>query len=292
MVTTLLRPLPVVVPSSGFLQGENVVQRRGPWKATQRASRECRIMAMSGSAKEPAWKEKLRLQEKHEQETKEKQRQLEEAYRQKMAASRSGSTPAAEITPLADLPFLPYVSEGKIADLTQPGVKASVYAIADKNKVVQYIGVTRGIYSSMRLHMARKPALCYYVKVQQITKPSRTQLEDIRNAWIKELGGAPPGNDNGPVQNTWENPVDVKPMMTPEEVEAMKAAAPGPELVKVLKNAARRVEAMMEADYQALGLTETMRFDPKLKEKGLLDLKNQREVDTKVPDEKPGAAKK
>jgi hypothetical protein len=58
------------------------------------------------------------------------------------------------------------------------------------------------------------PLKCYYVKVQNITSPSRILLELIRDKWIEENGAQPVGNDNGKVQNDWENPLDCKPMMT------------------------------------------------------------------------------
>ena len=66
----------------------------------------------------------------------------------------------------------------------------------------------------MRLHFARMPLKCYYVKTQNITSPSRVLLELIRDKWIEEVGAHPIGNDNGKVQNDWENPLDCKPLMT------------------------------------------------------------------------------
>ena len=43
--------------------------------------------------------------------------------------------------------------------------------------------------------------------------------------------------------------------------------------LKLIKNVARRVEAEILAQLQARGVKEEMRFNPKLKENGLLDLK-------------------
>jgi hypothetical protein len=57
------------------------------------------------------------------------------------------------------------------------------------------------ISQSLRLHFARVPLECWYVKVQHIKAPSRSALEGIRDAWIQELGYRPSGNDNGPEQN-------------------------------------------------------------------------------------------
>lgn len=66
----------------------------------------------------------------------------------------------------------------------------------------------------MRLHFARRPLQCHYIKVMNVTKPSRALLEGTRDAWISANGSVPVGNDNGEVQNIWENPLDCKPLMT------------------------------------------------------------------------------
>jgi hypothetical protein len=66
----------------------------------------------------------------------------------------------------------------------------------------------------MRLHFARRPLECYYVKVHHVTRPSRALLESTREKWVSENGSIPSGNDNGEVQNVWENALDCTPLMT------------------------------------------------------------------------------
>jgi hypothetical protein len=66
----------------------------------------------------------------------------------------------------------------------------------------------------MRLHFARRPLQCHYIKVMNVTKPSRALLESTRDAWIASNGSVPVGNDNGGMQDIWENPLDCKPLMT------------------------------------------------------------------------------
>lgn len=91
----------------------------------------------------------------------------------------------------------------------------------------------------------------------------------------------------------WENPLDVRPLMTDAEKAAVEEAAPGPPTAKALKQVARRVEAELKASFAARNSTENLRFDPKLKEKGMLDVKNPAPPpDTKVPTEKPKQAVK
>ena len=56
---------------------------------------------------------------------------------------------------------------------------------------MRYIGVSRSVAQSLRLHLARMPELTYGFKVFHITRPSRVILEMTRQAWITELGAAP-----------------------------------------------------------------------------------------------------
>ena len=58
------------------------------------------------------------------------------------------------------------------------------------------------------------------------------------------------------------------------ERQAVDTAAPGPPKAKAMKEVARRVERELEAAFKAAGCTEPLRFDPKLKETGMLDLKS------------------
>ena len=73
-------------------------------------------------------------------------------------------------------------------------------------------------------------------------------------------------------------------MCAEEERAKVEAAAPGPPTSKALKEVARRVEKELEAGYKDRKCREILRFDPKLKEQGLLDLKNVAPApDTAVP---------
>lgn len=82
--------------------------------------------------------------------------------------------------------------------------------------------------------------------------------------------------------------MDVLPLMTEEERQSVEEATPGPPKAKAMKEVARRVEKELKASYETRKTTEYLRFDPKLKEKGLLDVKNPAPPpDTKVPTGKP-----
>ncbi len=179
---------------------------------------------------------------------------------------------------LASLEYYPYIdNDGElIADFQG---KIGVYAIFNEDKILQFVGYSRDIYLSLKQHLVRQSQSCYWVKVQTIERPNRTILENIENAWITEnstidipnparLGGVAMDKQK------WTNPIDVKEFMTPEEQNNYQNIAID-ELaqIKVLKNVARRVEEEILAVLEARGVKTQIRFNPKLKESGLLDLK-------------------
>lgn len=180
-------------------------------------------------------------------------------------------TAETDIPSLASLEYIPYLdTDGQLSDNLQ--AKVGVYAIFDREKVLQFVGYSRDVYLSIKQHIVRQPQRCYWLKVQTIDRPSRTILENIRQSWIAENGDTPAGN--GPDEVKWTEPIDVKSLMTAEEQASFEKAA-GQELeqAKVLKKAARRVETGILAALETRGLRTEIRFNPKIKESGLLDLK-------------------
>lgn len=171
---------------------------------------------------------------------------------------------------LKSLEFCAYIDQlGEIPiELFQN--KVGVYAVFDHAKVLQYVGFSRNVYTSLREHLVRCPQQCYWVKLHTIDRPSRTILQETRDAWIAENGTVPSGN--GIEEELWTQAIDAKLQMTPEEKEAIEAADDAGQ-IKLLKNLARRVEAGIIEVLEARGVKMALRFDPKLKEKGLLTLK-------------------
>ncbi|MBH8553075.1 GIY-YIG nuclease family protein [Nostocaceae cyanobacterium CENA357] len=180
-------------------------------------------------------------------------------------------TTETNIPALATLEYVAYIDDsGQLPEKFQG--KIGVYAIFDQKKVLQFVGYSRDVYLSLRQHLVRQPQKCYWVKVQTIERPSRTILANIENAWIAQNGNVPSGN--GENQETWTQPIDIKKIMTPEE-QANYQKPTNDELtqIKIIKNVARRVETEILASLEARGLQTQIRFNPKLKEEGLLDLK-------------------
>ena len=179
-------------------------------------------------------------------------------------------TASTEIPALSSLDFVTYVDDrGQLPDQFQ--AKVGVYAIFDGAKVLQYIGFSRDTFLSLKQHLVRQPHQCYWVKVQTIDRPSRTILEEIRTAWIAENGATPTGNSTD--EGKWTDAIEVKALMTPEEQSCFASALDEASQSKVLKQVARRIEAEILKVLQERGVQAELRFNPKLKEAGLLDLK-------------------
>lgn len=178
-------------------------------------------------------------------------------------------TSETHIPSLLDLDYIPYLDDtGKLPEELQG--KIGIYAIFDKSKALQFVNYSRDIFLSLKQHLVRKPNSCYWVKVETIARPNRTQLEAIRDNWIAENGVKPTGNAADEI--TWNHPIDAKLSMTEEEHLNYQK---GDEMMqtKLLKQVARRVEAQVLEELKVRGVQMEIRFNPKLKENGLLDLK-------------------
>jgi hypothetical protein len=171
---------------------------------------------------------------------------------------------------LSSLTAIPYLDDrGQLPDGFQTQV--GIYAIFDAAEVLQYVGYSRDVSLSLKQHLVRQPHACHWVKVHTIDRPSRTILEGGRDAWIAENGQIPSGN--GPDQGTWNQPIDAKVQMTAAEQSDYDNALTETGQSKVLKQVARRVEAAVLEVLKTRGVQVEIRFNPKLKETGLLDLK-------------------
>ena len=172
--------------------------------------------------------------------------------------------------PLFKLELLPYIdAQGQLPQ--QLAGKIGAYAIFAADHSLQYIGYSRDIFLSLRQHLVRRPHQCHGLKVQVIERPSRTLLETIRQEWLSDQDAPPPGNTTD--QSLWEQPLPIEAAMTPAEQTAFQnAQLDDIGRIKVLKQVGRRMEAEILATLTERGLQASIRFNPKLKEKGLLDL--------------------
>jgi hypothetical protein len=172
---------------------------------------------------------------------------------------------------LSSLEYIPYIDDsGQLPEYFQG--KIGVYAVFNQEKDLEFVGYSRDVYLSLRQHLVRQPQHCYWVKVQTIERPSRAILENIEKAWIEENGSVPVGN--GENKDKWTQAIDTKVIMTAEEKSSYES--PNNDEIaqmKIIKNVARRVEAEILKVLEARGLQMQIRFNPKLKEEGFLDLK-------------------
>ncbi|MFM1843775.1 MAG: hypothetical protein RLZZ490_2518 [Cyanobacteriota bacterium] len=145
-----------------------------------------------------------------------------------------------------------------------------VYAIFDQSHVLQYVGYSRNIAVSLLQHLVRQPERCYWFAVHPIDRPDRQLLTEIQDYWLSSQPELPPGNDQQ--QSAWQEPLNVMDHLTPEDATAI-AQCDTSEKPKLFKTLARRLEAEQLAKLKARGVTQTIRFDPKLKEQGRLDVK-------------------
>lgn len=172
----------------------------------------------------------------------------------------------SEIPSLSELEFLPYVDQaGQLLEQFQG--KIGIYAIFDQEKNLKFVGFSRDVFLSLRQHLVRCPRECYWVKVSLIDRPNRTILETTRAAWIEE-NGAPLSDES-----QWTQPIQVKEFMTDQERSTFESAIDELSQMKALKNVARRVESEIMTQLKARNVQAEIRFNPKLKEEGLLDLK-------------------
>ncbi|EAZ94322.1 GIY-YIG nuclease family protein [Crocosphaera chwakensis] len=174
-----------------------------------------------------------------------------------------------QLSSLNSLDHLPYLDENGIIS-EELHKKIGVYAIFNETKQLKFIGYSRDIYASLKQHLVRQPNECYWLKVEIIARPSRTILEEIKYNWTQENGDLSINDETN--QSLWTQPIDAKISMTEEEQETYKNSD---ELgkIKLLKKVSRRVQADIEETLKQRGNQTEIRFNPKLKEQGLLDLK-------------------
>ncbi|KAH7280571.1 hypothetical protein KP509_36G003400 [Ceratopteris richardii] len=174
-------------------------------------------------------------------------------------ASAAATTDAAvdlAIPSLNDLPNFAFInSHGRIMPSVDPNTQASVFAILDKNKKVQYIGFSKDLRNSLRILIGRRPELCYYYKVFNLAVFDQTVMLKTREQWMSELGTTPEGNADLTQRQYWEQPINAGSISERGKTAAAKAKA--------------KAMLQMLADR---GVTEEMVYDPKLLEEGKCDI--------------------
>ena len=151
-----------------------------------------------------------------------------------------------------------------------------------KKMKLMYVGVTRNASTTLRSIVSRVPQLLSertVFKVVHVRRPSKSLLDAARLQWINEAkqeGNT--GESSAAVDNRidmlemWEKPLECFPLMTTDEKQAIDAATNVLAKDRLTKEACRRIEAGLKKHLEEIGVTEKLRYDPKLKARGLLDL--------------------
>ncbi|KAL2610401.1 hypothetical protein R1flu_028974 [Riccia fluitans] len=117
---------------------------------------------------------------------------------------------ATETIPsLNDLPLIQYINQqGRIQPPVEKTTKATVFAIFDENKKIQFIGFSKDARNSLRTLMGRRPTLCYYYKLYNLDSLDQQKMLACRQQWVSELGLPPVGNGDPVQKNLWEQAAD------------------------------------------------------------------------------------
>jgi Grx4 family monothiol glutaredoxin len=119
------------------------------------------------------------------------------------------------VPPLGDAPMIPLVGDGVRSESipATPGV----YAVYDGDEQIQYVGLSRKVSASVKLHVFELPKQCAFVRCASLPNAAKADLQLAWKAWMMEhLASAdekvvPPGNTSGNALWTERKNRDMKP---------------------------------------------------------------------------------
>jgi len=90
---------------------------------------------------------------------------------------------------LADVPLLPFISEkGRVMPQVLDRAAATVFAVFNEDKEIQYVGFSKDIRNTLRTVLGRQPDLCHYFKTWDLDSVDQKRMLKCRQEWIKEAG--------------------------------------------------------------------------------------------------------
>lgn len=129
---------------------------------------------------------------------------------------------------------------------------AGVYAVLDSERRTQYVGISRNVLLSLNGHIAQLgKETCSFVRVQAFKFPKRTEMENLRDTWIAEVGSIPPGNDGD--GNMWAETIGAvaRAVMSAEERNIYEE--------KKLKIRKAMADAALAKEVEMMDMSETER---------------------------------
>lgn len=105
------------------------------------------------------------------------------AAKQMWAAGITMAGGDEKIPLLNELPLTSFIDQGGyITPQVEAGTEASVFAVLDETKKVQYIGFSKDVRNSLRTLMGRRPDKCHYYKLYNLRVLDQQRMLDIRNS--------------------------------------------------------------------------------------------------------------
>lgn len=163
------------------------------------------------------------------------------------------SLAGAIVTDLESLEMVSILEETGVVSAGIPECPA-VFAIYDKDRVIQYIGFSSVLRKSVEKLFYRRPEKAYHIKYLQLEAVDQDTMVRVRNTWFDSLGGPPIGNVNPVEKEAWQEPPHVV------------ANSEGGTLV-----AAQEQAAMMMTQIRSRGCTMDIAPEPALLQRGVIE---------------------
>jgi Grx4 family monothiol glutaredoxin len=142
-------------------------------------------------------------------------RKLNIARAEKETGAEKGS--GETVPPLGSANMIPLLGDG----VRSPEIAATpgVYAVYDSEQQIQYVGLSRKVSASVKLHVFELPKQCGFVRCASLPMANKTELQLAWKAWMMEHLAStttgdkkvPPGNTSGNALWTERKNRDAKP---------------------------------------------------------------------------------
>lgn len=168
-----------------------------------------------------------------------------------MAPARAAAASAAAPS-LDSLDFFPVLTvQGYILPEVTEDTEATVFALYDEARTLQYVGFSKGLRDTLRTLFSRRPEKTHYFKALHLPKLDQQQMLDIRSAWFDANYGPPPGNKLPHERDQWQQPLEAHAIS--ERGKAAAAAELAKQLQQRIRQRGCKEEFVAKADLLAEG---------------------------------------
>lgn len=99
-------------------------------------------------------------------------------------------------------------TQGTISPEIPEGTEATVFALYDEARMLQYVGFSKGLRDTLRTLFSRRPDKAHYFKALHLPSLDQQYMLDVRSAWFDGNYGPPPGNKLPSERDQWQQPTD------------------------------------------------------------------------------------